>query len=276
MAIISQLDALTVDGEPILSAYRAEQDGPWTIDILFADTEADAQTRWLEAAAELCPELPALKFDALAERDWVAETQRALHPVRAGRFTVHGSHDSARLPPSRFRIMIDAGRAFGTAHHASTKGCLVALERAALVEPLGEVLDVGTGTGVLAIAAEKLGATAVRASDIDPVAVRVASQNVRANRVSRPIRVDTMAGPKGSADTVTANILARPLIAMAPALAASTRRRLILSGLRTRDRRRVEAAYVSRGFVVLSRIVIDDWITIALGRFRAPQPPLRA
>ncbi|MEM9223569.1 MAG: 50S ribosomal protein L11 methyltransferase [Pseudomonadota bacterium] len=260
------LDHLTDEGEPVVSAYRTVDDGPWVLDVLFADTAPAAQARWLSVAQELVPGLPHFQLDPLAERDWVAESQRALHPVRAGRFVIHGSHDTWRLPPSRWRIEIDAGRAFGTAHHASTKGCLLALEALACCEPLGTVHDVGTGTGVLAIAADKLGAERVTAGDIDDVAVRVAKANVKANRTVRPIAIRAAAGPYATADVVVANILARPLIAMAPRLAASARRSLVLSGLRRRDTPRVEAAFRARGLAVDGRIVIEDWVTITMRR----------
>lgn len=264
--ILAILEALTDEGEPVISAYRAVQDGPWTLDVLFTDTPQEARDRWLAIAHDLVPTIPPFAFDPVAERDWVAESQKALHAVRAGRFVVHGSHDSARLPPSRWRIEIDAGRAFGTAHHASTKGCLMALEACAKVSPLGTVHDVGTGAGVLAIAADKLGASFVSGGDIDRVAVKVAQRNVAANRTARPIPMRVASGPFRAADVVIANILARPLIAMAPALSAAARGTLILSGLRQSDRRRVEAAYRNRGLVVRRRIVIEDWVTITMQR----------
>lgn len=264
--VVAALDALVDEGEPVVTAWREDQDGPWLLDVLFTDTDEEGRARWLEAARGIVPGLPPFRTDALAERDWVAESQRALHPVRAGRFLVHGSHDRDRLPPSRWRIEIDAGRAFGTAHHPSTRGCLIALERIALAGPLGTVMDVGTGSGVLAIAADRLGAARVTAGDIDPVAVRVARENVRRNPVRRPIRPVTAAGPFGVADTVVANILARPLVAMAPQMAASAGRTLVLSGLRTRDVRRVVAAYRARGLSLDFRVVVEDWPTLVLRR----------
>ena len=268
MDAIATLDVLVDDGEPILSAYRNEQDGPWLLDILFTESDESARARWLGIARELLPDLPPFEEDALAERDWVAESQRQLHPVRAGRFVAFGSHDLHRIPPSRWRLLIDAGRAFGTAHHATTRGCLIALERLALRRGLGSVADVGTGTGILAIAAERLGASRVSAGDIDPEAVAVAQRNVAANRGRLPIRVMVASGPFGAADTVVANILARPLIAMAPRLAAATGRTLILSGLRTVDARKVRAAYLARGFHLDQKIVIEDWATLTLERSR--------
>lgn len=261
------LDQLTDEGEPILTVWRADDDSPWVLDVLFTTEDEAFQTRWLGIARELRPEIPPFGFDALAERDWVAESQKALHPIRAARFTVHGSHDRARLLPSRWRLEIEAGRAFGTAHHASTQGCLEALDLLARRGPLGSMHDVGTGSGILAIAAERLGAWPVTAGDLDPEAVEVARANVRANRGRRiPVRVAS--GATVTADTVVANILARPLVALAPNIARHTRRRLILSGLRRSDARRVTAAYHARGLVLAGRIVIGDWVTLILRRPR--------
>lgn len=272
MQALDTLDALVDEGEPIVSAYRTEQDGPWQLDVLFTATDEAARERWMAEAVALVPALAGYEWDALAERDWVAESQRALHPVRAGRFTVYGSHDRDRVPPSQWRLEIEAGRAFGTAHHASTRGCLIALERLARRRRLGTVADVGTGTGVLALAADRLGASAVLASDVDPVAVRVARANACLNRRRQPIRFAVAAGPVAAADTVVANILARPLVAMAGPLAASAGT-LILSGLRQRDARRVLAAYRARGFAKRDAIVIEDWITLTLERPGARRVP---
>lgn len=268
ITLMAQLDALVDDGEPIVSVHRPVQDGVWLVDVLFTVTPADKQARWLDAARAVLPDLPPFTIDPLAERDWVAESQKALHPVPAGPFVVHGSHDTARLPPSRYNLQIDAGRAFGTAHHASTKGCLVALERLARRERLGSVHDVGTGTAVLLLAADRLGAGPLSGGDIDPDAVRVARENAAGGRARQRIDIREADGPFATADTVIANILARPLIAMAPAVAAATRRRLVLSGLRTRDVRRVSAAYQARGLAKAGRVTIDDWATLMFVRPR--------
>jgi ribosomal protein L11 methyltransferase len=264
---LAALDTLTDEGEPILSVWRADDDSPWTLDVLFTADDAAHRDRWLGIARELRPEIPPFRFDALAERDWVAESQKALHPVRAARFTVHGSHDRDRLPPSRWRLEIEAGRAFGTAHHASTQGCLEALDRLARRGRLGSVHDVGTGSGVIAIAAERLGAWPVVASDLDPDAVAVARANVRLNRCRR-IGVRQGSGALATADTLVANILARPLVALSGNIARHTRRTLVLSGLRRADARRVTAAYRARGLVLAGRIVIGDWVTLILRRPR--------
>ena len=266
--LMAQLDALVDEGEPIVSVHCPIQDGTWLVDVLFTQTPPDAQARWLAAARDIAPEIPPFQTDPLADRDWVAESQKALHPVSAGTFIIHGSHDTYRLPPSRRNVEIDAGRAFGTAHHASTRGCIVALEQLARKAPLGSVHDVGTGTGVLLLVADRLGAGPLSGGDIDPDAVRVAKANAGANRSSRLIHIRVANGPFAQADTVIANILARPLIAMAPAVARATGERLVLSGLRTRDVRRVTAAYRARGLVKAGQITIEDWATLMFKRPR--------
>lgn len=264
LTAFAALDALTVAGEPIVSVYRTVEDGPYEVEVLFADTEdTTAQEVWLALASEVAGPL-SFSVDPLGERDWVAESQKALHPVRAGPFVVHGSHDAKTRVPSRYAIQIDAGRAFGTAHHASTQGCLLALTALARRGVLGSVYDVGTGSGILAIAADRLGAPVVAASDIDPDAVRVAKENARAARVSQRFAVRRASGPVARADTVVANILARPLMAMAGPLTLAARRRLVLSGLRRRDRRAVLAAYRARGAYLERTIPVEDWVTLVL------------
>lgn len=264
--VLERLDMLVDDGEPVLTAYRPVQDGSWLLDVLFTEGTPAAHERWLQEAAKLVPALATATRDALADRDWLAESHKALRPVRAGRFLAHGSHDRHNVSPSRWNLEIDAGRAFGTAHHASTMGCLIALERLAKIGPLGTMADVGTGSGILALAADRLGARVVAASDIDPVAVRVARENLKANKMRSDVRPAVASGPVQRADTVVANILRRPLMTMAPQLARSARRSLILSGLRLRDGRAARNAYRPFGFVIASSVVLDDWITLTLIR----------
>ncbi|MEM0907132.1 MAG: 50S ribosomal protein L11 methyltransferase [Pseudomonadota bacterium] len=262
--LLSLVDEFTIDGEPVLSAYLTRQDGPWCLEVLFALMEESAAHAWLDSVRAAVPALGAFTVDPLAARDWVAESQRALTPVPVGRFTVHGSHDDKRLPPSVWRIRIDAGRAFGTAHHASTAGCLLALERLAKRQPLGTVHDVGTGSGVLAIAADRLGAREVSGVDIDPDAVAVARRNAASNRVKRPIHFAVASRPTEPANVVIANILARPLIKMAPQLAVAAQDVLILSGLRTADEKRIKAVFRAYGLCVERTVTLNDWATITL------------
>lgn len=240
----------------------------------------------LEIAASLHELLgiatPGLALVEVPAENWVTVSQAALPPVTAGRFTVHGSHDRARVPRGPHSLLIDAGEAFGTAHHATTMGCLIAIDRLAHVQHYRRVLDLGCGSGVLAIAAQRCRPRArVIASDIDPIAVSVARANARINgatgidtRVSDGIPRAACSG-NGRYDLVIANILARPLIALAPAITASleTGGKLVLSGLLTSQARDVLGAYLPRGFARLRHLQIAGWSTLVL---KKTQPIRRA
>lgn len=276
-------NAFAEEGAPV-SVHETRQDGPWVAEALVAEpvepgaTPPERRARDALAAAGL--DLPLAVAD-LEERDWVREGLAFLKPVRAGRFTLFGGHDRDRVPPSRFALEIDAGSAFGTGHHATTLGCLLALEALARRGLSGPVLDVGTGTGVLALAAARTlperspGRPAIVATDVDPVAVAVARRNAAMAGLVRRLdlvatdgvrhHVVRAAAPYG---LVFANILARPLIALAPDLAplVAPGGRLVLAGFRSADERRVVGPYLARGLVRRWRRVIEDWPTVVLGR----------
>ncbi len=205
--------------------------------------------------------------------DWVSETQKALPPVQAGRFTIHGSHDRI---VSQGAIEIDAGQAFGTAHHATTKGCLLALGRLGRLTPPHAVLDLGTGSGVLAIAAAKTfpHRVSIAAADIDPIAIDVARENCRKNGAG-DIQLFVGDGEKPALayrvapfGLVVANILAKPLLRLAPRLRTLTRPGgvLVLSGLLSGQAREVLARYRSTGFCLIRRRDIEGWATLTLRR----------
>jgi ribosomal protein L11 methyltransferase len=214
-----------------------------------------------------------IAVETIPDADWVSETQKALPPVRAGRFTIHGSHDRARVV-SQWAIEIDAGRAFGTAHHGTTRGCLLELDRlCSEVEPSG-VLDLGTGSGVLAIAAAKAFSHRPRiaAVDLDPIAIEVARENCRKNGAAN-IRLFVGEGTKphlayesAPFDIVMANILAKPLLKLAPRLRALTQVGgiLILSGLLSAQAREILARYRSTGFRLVRRRNLEGWATLTL------------
>lgn len=209
-------------------------------------------------------------------RDWIAHTQRLLAPVRAGPFLIHGSHDRARAKGRRYAIEIEAGQAFGTAHHATTRGCLLLLHRALSTARPRRVLDLGTGSGILAIAAAKLGDGEITASDSDPVAVRVARDNARLNGVGSRVRTLNARGlshPRLRArrfDLVLANILAGPLHRLAPALKRSVARKgqIILSGLTADQAASIEARYRAHGFILQRRLRLDGWAVLLMQRTR--------
>lgn len=209
----------------------------------------------------------------IREENWVERVQRGLHPVGAGRFLIHGSHDREIGRGRRYAIEIDAGRAFGTAHHGTTRGCLMAIDRLSKRHQWKRVLDLGTGSGVLAIAAAKVSTARVLASDIDPVAVLVAVENVRRNGVSGAIECIAGAGVDSLAitqrapfDLITANILAGPLIDLAPRLVKLTGAggHIVLSGLLDHQAREVGGAYLGRGLVLEGRVSLEGWTTLVL------------
>lgn len=217
----------------------------------------------------------AIEVEILPEIDWVSHSLQGLKPVRAGRFLVHGSHDRDQIRGGDIAIEIDAGRAFGTGHHGTTEGCLEMIGRIARQRGFRSILDLGTGSGVLAIAAARLTQAAILATDIDPVAVEVARENVRKNRCASKIRLRTAAGfhsqifaRSGPFDLVIANILARPLMKLAPALNRNLAAggQVILSGILARQRMKVLAAYNTQGLYHRRTLWRDGWVTLHLAR----------
>jgi ribosomal protein L11 methyltransferase len=209
----------------------------------------------------------------LADADWVALSLSGLPPVRAGRFFVYGAHDAGRVPAGAIALRIEAGAAFGTGHHGTTVGCLLAYDALLKSRPFNSILDVGTGTGVLAIAAARAGARSVVGTDIDPVSVRVAFANARLNRARCRFRNarglnDPLVRREGRYDLVFANILARPLIELAGGIARAVKPggAVILSGLLRAQARPVRAAYVACGFRCVRRLDLDAWTTLVMAR----------
>jgi ribosomal protein L11 methyltransferase len=206
----------------------------------------------------------------VAERDWLAENRRAFPPQRIGRFFIHGSHWRHKPPAGSIAIEIDAATAFGTGEHPSTRGCLVAFDRLAKTRRFRRPRDIGTGSGILAIAAAKTLRRVVVASDIDPVSVRVARHHARRNGMAAYVRATRRAGAGSGRghDLVFANILARPLALMSRDLARVTAPggTVILSGLLRRQEAGVLAAYRRQRLTFESRVVIDGWSTLVSRR----------
>jgi ribosomal protein L11 methyltransferase len=215
-----------------------------------------------------------LRIEELAPEDWVTLSQDKRGKVEAGRFLVHGSHDRGRLPRRCLSIEIDAGQAFGTAHHASTRGCLLALDDQLKRRRPRIVIDVGTGTGILAIAAAKALRRRVTASDSDPLATAIAADNARKNCVGPLVSVLKARGfghPRLSrvqADLVLANLLERALHDLAPIFAEHVvpGGTAILSGLTETQARGIEARYCAYGFALEKRIILDGWTTLVITR----------
>ena len=264
------LTALAEDpllGDQTVDASEAAP-GRWEVVVYFADAPDKAERAALARFG-------AFTIAALPETDWVAKSLEGLKPVRAGRFLVHGSHDRGQVTANDVAIEIEAGQAFGTGHHGTTIGCLIAIEREAKTRPIGNALDVGTGSGVLAIALARLAKAHVLASDIDPVATRVAAENVRLNGAAAYVRTITAAGLGGRAfrdtgpyDLVVANILAAPLAALAPAIrrAVAPGGTVILSGLLPEQRARIVATYRGTGLVLSRSLIVDNWLTLVMRR----------
>lgn len=222
--------------------------------------EAVARARGL--AAEVGP---------LPDIDWVAKSLEGLGPVRVGRFVVHGSHDSGAVRANDIGIAIDAAQAFGTGHHGTTAGCIAALARIGKRRRFRSALDLGTGSGVLAFAIAKAWRIPVIATDIDPVAVRIASANARTNGVGSLVHTYRATGfghrlLRRRFDLIVANILAGPLARLAPEMAAhlSCGGTIVLSGLLPPQRRHILAAYCNQGFRHRRSITRDGWLTLIL------------
>jgi ribosomal protein L11 methyltransferase len=248
--------------------------GRFEISAHYAEAPAlDVLTALIDKAADGGIVSP-LRIDEVANANWVVVSQGQRPPVRAGRFLIHGSHDRDTAPRNRFTIEIDADRAFGTAHHASTRGCLLALDTLVKRGRPDLVLDLGTGTGVLAIAAARAFDRPVVATDTDPVAVAIAKDNARKAGVAQQIHALQAEGFAHGAlrclkpDLILANILARPLYDLAPAMAKALQPGglAILSGLTPDQAPALAARYRTHGFVLEKRIILDGWATLILGR----------
>jgi len=264
-----------------VSAFETLPGGSWRVEA-YADRAPD------RAALAASGALAALAFgvrvagllddvavERLAPRDWVRENQQSFPPIRVGRFFIHGSHHGKKSPAGAAALRIDAATAFGTGEHATTRGCLLALDALAKRRRFRHVLDMGTGTGILAMAAARRWACPVLACDIDAGSVEVARENVRGNGLASRIRLLCSDGYRHPAiaraapfDLVTANILARPLAAMAKHLAGSLARDgvAVLSGLLARQALLVLAAHRAQGLALRRRIAVDGWATLVLGR----------
>lgn len=232
------------------------------------------------AAASSGIEVPAVAVETLAERDWLALNREQFPPVQAGRFFIARSHDGANGRGRRgrgggVRLTLDAGPAFGSGTHESTRGCLLAIDRVASRRRFHKGLDLGCGSGILSLAMAAALKIPVVAADIDDWAVRTTAANVRANGLGQWVRVHKSNGLKASGvrlaapyDLIVANILARPLVAMAPAIARHLARpgTVILAGLLRTQEAALVAAYRAQGLRLAGRIRIGGWSTLIFAR----------
>ena len=273
-------EALSVSLVEIEDPVSAEPVG-WQIDILFRapPDPADLVARLGPALATASARLDHIVVERVLPEEWARAAELRLPPVAAGRFVVHGSHARADVPAAAVAIEIDAGLAFGSGEHATTRSCLLAIDRLARQRRFVRVLDVGCGSGVLAIAAAKCWPAEVLAVDNDPIAVRVARTNADLNGVRPRVRTALAEGyahplvrRRRPFDLILANILADPLIELAPALRAhlAPGGRAVLSGLLDRQADAVVAAHRRLGLRLLDQAQEGPWMALVLGRSRSP------
>ena len=266
--------ALVALEDPQPLAVSRFEDGPvnWRIEAYFA---GDAAWPALEPMLQAMTRIAAPTFEPVPPTNWVRHVEAMLSPVSAGRFLIHGPHDRAKAERHPLAIEIEAGEAFGTAHHGSTEGCLFAIGHVVPALSPQSVLDLGTGTGVLAIAVAKLSPNArIFASDIDPRSVEIAAENSSKNGtgdnvvalVATGLDHPRLAGPHRF-DLIVANILAGPLVDLAPGIVRGLRPdgRIILSGLLDKQAAEVLHAYAKAGAFEINRVTRGEWVTLVLG-----------
>lgn len=271
------LDLLSeVFGEEDVAIANTEVDEKrdiWETSVyLYANDEDDIRGRVDEALKSAFPHLTLVR-EVIPDVDWIAKSLEGLTPVRAGRFLVHGSHDRDKVRINDLAIEIEAGQAFGTGHHGTTAGCLEMIEQVLRARTIRNALDLGTGSGVLAIAVAKMRPVPVLATDIDPIAIRVAKENVRLNGIVSGMSLETAPGfhsdsfrKHGPFDLIIANILARPLIKMAPQLVThlAPGGTVILSGILASQRWKVLSAYNGMHLSHIRTLWRNGWVTIHL------------
>lgn len=267
--------------EAAASAFEVEPNAArwtspdWLVEVYFADAPDEDVVRDLVRVAAGDEAAARLAFAQIDRTDWIANSLAGLAPVRAGRVLVHGAHDRAAVRSNDIGLEIEAALAFGTGHHGTTRGCLLAFDALIKRRRPRRIVDVGTGTGVLALAAARMLRAPVAAGDIDPESVAAARANARANGAGPWVRPVLAAGLEHPAlaggrpyDLIFANILARPLRRLAPSLAraASADAELILSGLLASDVAGVLSAYRAQGFALAEKRMLEGWATLRLKR----------
>ncbi|HYG87288.1 MAG TPA: 50S ribosomal protein L11 methyltransferase [Azospirillum sp.] len=269
------------DHADAVSTFELEENVTWLVEAtVYGQPDRPRLMARVAVLAEALglPE-PTLEIEEIPAIDWVSHSYQGFPPIRAGRYFVHGSHHEGGVPPGAIGLQVDAATAFGTGEHGSTKGCLLALDRLArrltLGRGMGAALDMGCGSGILALAVAKTWRVPVVAVDIDPEAVRVTRENARINRVHGLIHAEggdgydtPIVGRHGPYRLITANILARPLARMAPRLKheLAPGGYAVLAGLLARQERHVIQAHRTQGLRLVARIPMGEWTTLVVRR----------
>ncbi|PSM17796.1 50S ribosomal protein L11 methyltransferase [Nitratireductor sp. StC3] len=263
------------DGHTIAITEIDEAAGLHSVELYVDEAGLDEARARMHAVVARAGVDGAIETETLPDIDWVARSLEGLKPVRAGRFLVHGAHDRDQVRANDLSIEIEAAQAFGTGHHGTTAGCLEMIADVVRRERPASVLDLGTGSGVLAIAVAKLAHVPVLATDIDPIATAVAARNMRLNRVGADVDAVTATGfrhreiaRRAPYDLIVANILARPLMQLAPGMTRHLRPggSLILSGILARQRNAVIAAYAGQRFGHVRTLTRGEWVSLHLKR----------
>lgn len=269
-------DALLELGAAIVSKPAGK--AHWLLEAIFEDQQDLEHLRSLPAFDRAQIDWDSATVEVIADRNWIVESQQFRQPVRAGIYYVYEAHAKPKGAPGGKTIQVTASVAFGTGQHESTEGCLRALDRLQRKRGFWNILDVGSGSGILAIAAAKTWNAQILATDIDPISIPVAERLAHDNGVSRKIHFRTATGfdcpetrVRAPFDLIMANILAEPLISLAGDMRRHVDAKgvIVLSGLLNAQAQSVSAAYKAQGFVLIDRIVIGEWSTLILGPRRS-------
>lgn len=260
-----------------LSCFETDEKNKiWTFELLCEERPDmdDVKRRLMVLSGVHGVKLPTPELTLLAPQDWLSQVARDFPPLSIGRFYVHGAHVTAPPPAGSIPLKVDAGAAFGSGEHGTTGACLEALDWLAKKRDVRSALDMGCGSGILAIAAAKLWKMEVLAADIDPIAVRVTQENIRINRVQSQVEAIVSDGyasdrikRRAPYDLIISNILARPLVAFAPMLKAnlSPGGVAILSGLLADQEAMVRSAHQAQGLTFIKRFADRGWHTLVIG-----------
>ena len=266
--------------EPVVDALSTqEHSGHWLVRgyVINKPSHSTVSSILGKAASMASIQMPLATIEELRDHNWAQESVRNLQPVHVGRFVVRGSHSDSSKNPTLIELKVDAGAAFGTGHHATTKGCLRALSELLRLRAPVRALDIGCGAGTLAMGIARLWKVKTIASDIDPIAVHVARANVSRNHLHTLVQcvasngtASPMIRQRVPFDLIVANILLRPLVRLAPSIAQnlSPAATVVLSGVLDEQAASIVAIYREQGLHLKSRFSIDGWTTVIMTRPR--------